>query len=164
MISEEEIQNARILIVDDQEANVQLLEKMLRIAGYRHVTSTMEPQNVGTLHRDNHYDLILLDLQMPGMNGFQVLESLKEIEVNGYVPVLVITAHSIHMQLALSSGAKDFITKPFELIEVKKRVRNMLEVRLLYKKLKQANQLLEDYNQMLGHTVLEQSARLASLK
>ena len=164
MISEEEIHNASILIVDDQEANVLLLEKMLRIVGYQHVTSTIDPHSVCALHRDNHYDLILLDLQMPGMNGFEVMECLKKIEVDEYVPILVITAHSIHMQLALTSGAKDFISKPFDLIEAKTRIRNMLEVRLLYKKLKHKNQLLENYNQMLGTTLLERTDELALLK
>jgi diguanylate cyclase (GGDEF)-like protein len=143
MISEQEILNASILIVDDQEANVQLLEKMLRKVGYRRVTATMDPHTVCTLHRDNRYDLILLDLQMPGMNGFQVMEGLKEIEKDGYLPVLVITAHSIHKQLALASGAKDFISKPFDLMETKTRIHNMLEVRLLYAKLEDSNKVLE---------------------
>lgn len=158
MIDEQEIFNASILILDDLEANVQLLEKMLRNAGYLNVTSTMDPHAVCALHRDNQYDLILLDLQMPGMNGFQVMEGLKEVETNDYLSVLVITAHSIHKQLALSSGAKDFLSKPFDLIEAKTRIHNMLEVRLLYKKLKHTNQVLEHYNQVLEQTVLKQVA------
>jgi len=157
MISEQEILNASILIVDDQEANVQLLEKMLRIVGYRSITSTMDPQTVRTLHRDNHYDLILLDLQMPGMNGFQVMEELKEFKTEGYVPILVITAHSIHKQWALASGATDFISKPFDLMEIMARIHNMLEVRLLNKNLEHTNQVLEQ-------TVLKQTAELAALK
>ena len=87
-----DILNARILVVDDQQANVSLLEGMLRIAGYTSVESTTEPQPVCDLHRANRYSLILLDLQMPGMDGFQVMEGLKEIEEDGYLPVLVITA------------------------------------------------------------------------
>ena len=135
MISEQEILNASILIVDDQETNVQLLEQMLHEAGYRRMTSTMDPLSVCALHRDNHYDLILLDLQMPIMDGFQVMEGLKEIETDGYVPILVITAQPSHKLRALASGAKDFVAKPFDLIEVKTRIYNMLEVRLLYKQL-----------------------------
>jgi CheY-like chemotaxis protein len=164
MISEQEIFNASIFIVDDQEANVQLLDKMLRKSGYRCITSTMDPHTVCALHRNNHYDLILLDLQMPGMNGFEVMEGLKEIEKDGYLPLIVITAHSIHESLALASGAKDFISKPFDLLEVKMRIRNVLEVRLLYKKLKHANQVLEDYNEMLGQAVLKKTTELVSLK
>jgi PAS domain S-box-containing protein len=153
MISSAEILNASILIVDDQKANVQLLEQMLREAGYRRLTSTMDPHAVCALHRDNHYDLILLDLKMPGMDGFQVMDGLKEIETNGYVPILVITAEPGHKLRALASGAKDFVAKPFDLVEVKTRIHNMLEVRLLYKH-------LEQYNQVLEQTVLERTAEL----
>ena len=153
MISNTDILNASILIVDDQKANVQLLEQMLREAGYRCMTSTMDPHAVCELHRANHYDLILLDLQMPGMDGFQVMEGLKEIETNGYVPILVITAQPGHKLRALASGAKDFVAKPFDLVEVKTRIHNMLEVRLLYKQ-------LEHYNQVLEQTVLERTAEL----
>jgi two-component system cell cycle response regulator len=135
MISAADILNASILIVDDQEANVQLLEQMLREAGYRCMTSTLDPYAVCALHSANHYDLILLDLQMPGMDGFQVMEGLKEIETDGYVPILVITAQPGHKLRALASGAKDFISKPFDLMEAKTRIHNMLEVRLLYKQL-----------------------------
>jgi two-component system cell cycle response regulator len=143
MISEQEILNARILIVDDQEADVLLLEQMLHKAGYRCITSTMNSHTVCALHRDNHYDLILLDLQMPGKDGFHVMEDLKEIETDGYVPILVITAQSSHKLRALATGAKDFISKPFELMEVKTRIHNMLEVRLLYTKLGNSNKVLE---------------------
>ena len=143
MISAADIFNASILIVDDQEANVQMLEQMLHDAGYRCITSTMDPHAVCALHRDNHYDLILLDLQMPGLDGFQVIEGLKEIETEGYLPVLVITAQPGHKLRALAAGAKDFISKPFDLIEAKTRIHNMLEVRLLYKQLEHYSRTLE---------------------
>ena len=112
MISPAEILHGKILIVDDQEANVLLLERMLRGAGYDSVTSTTDPNKVCELHRMHHYDLILLDLQMPGMDGFQVMENLKEIETGGYLPVLVITAQPDHKLRALKAGAKDFVSKP----------------------------------------------------
>ncbi len=153
MISTTDMLNASILIVDDQEANVQLLEQMLREAGYQCITSTMDPHAVCALHRDNHYDLILLDLKMPGMDGFQVMEGLKEIETDGYVPILVITAEPGHKLRALASGARDFVAKPFDLVEVKTRIHNMLEVRLLYRQ-------LEHYNQVLEQTVQERTAEL----
>jgi len=153
MVSSNDIFSANILIVDDQEANVQLLEQLLQEAGYRHITSTMDPYAVHALHRDHHYDLILLDLQMPGMDGFQVMEGLKQTEINGYVPILVITAQPDHKLRALAAGAKDFVAKPFDLVEVKTRIHNMLEVRLLYKK-------LENYNQVLEQTVQERTAEL----
>ena len=103
----------------------------------------MNPLEVCELHRKNRYDLILLDLQMPGMDGFQVMEGLKEIEPDGYLPVLVITAQPGHKLHALQAGAKDFISKPFELAEVLARVHNMLEVRLLHKELHNYNDVLE---------------------
>ena len=132
MISRTDILHGKILIVDDQKANILLLEQMLRGAGYVSVTSTMDSCEVCELHLMNRYDLILLDLQMPGMDGFQVMENLKEIEMGGYLPVLVITAQPDHKLRALKAGAKDFVSKPFDLAEVLIRVYNMLEVRLLH--------------------------------
>jgi len=153
MIAESEILAAGILIVDDQESNVILLEQMLREGGYTRVTSTMHPQEVCALHRKSAYDLILLDLQMPGMDGFEVMEALKTNASDGYLPVLVVTAQPGHKLRALQAGARDFISKPFDLVEVKARVRNMLEVRLLYKK-------LENYSRELEQTVQERTAEL----
>ena len=153
MINSADILHANVLIVDDLEANVLLLGRMLRGAGYTSVSSTMNPLEVCELHRKNRYDLILLDLQMPGMDGFQVMEGLKEIEPDGYLPVLVITAQPGHKLHALQAGAKDFISKPFELAEVLARVHNMLEVRLLHKE-------LHNYNDVLEQRVRERTADL----
>jgi len=130
-----DVLNASILIVDDEQANITLLEKLLRSAGYQHITTTMDPRAVCALHLANRYDLILLDLQMPNMDGFQVMEGLKEIETGGYLPVLVVTAQPGHKLRALQAGAKDFVSKPFDLTEVQTRIHNMLEVRLLYQEL-----------------------------
>ena len=143
MLNSLEIHNASLLIVDDQEANVILLERMLTAAGYTTIASTTNPREVFELYRKHRHDLILLDLQMPGMDGFQVMERLKEVEPDGYLPVLVITAQPGHRLRALQAGAKDFISKPFELPEVLARVRNLLEVRLLHKELHIHNDALE---------------------
>ncbi len=148
-----QIHQASILIVDDQLANVQLLEQLLADAGYTQVSSTMIPEEVCALHRKNSYDLILLDLQMPGMDGFQVMEGLKTNVTDDYLPVIVLTAQPGHKLRALASGAKDFISKPFDLVEVKTRIHNMLEVRLLYRK-------LANYNKELEATVAERTAEL----
>jgi len=126
------ILDARILIVDDKEANVVLLERMLRGAGYRALTVTQDPRTVRALHETHRYDLILLDLQMPGMDGFAVMEGLMQVEQGGYLPVLVITAQPGHKLRALQAGARDFVSKPFDMAEVLTRVHNMLEVRLLH--------------------------------
>lgn len=153
MLEASEILNASILIVDDQEANVLLLERMMQGAGYRNITSTRDPRTVCALHAEHRYDLILLDLQMPEMDGFQVMEALKQVETSGYLPVLVITAQPGHKLRALQTGAKDFVSKPFDLVEVQTRIHNMLEVRLLYQK-------LDNYNKVLEQTVLERTAEL----
>ena len=144
---------ANILIVDDQPINVELLSQMLREAGYTHLSSTTKPQEVCALHLKNHYDLILLDLKMPVMDGFQVMEALKTDAQDPYLSVIVLTAEPGHKLRALQAGAKDFISKPFDLLETKTRIRNMLEVRLLYKK-------LGDYNKVLEQTVAERTAEL----
>lgn len=152
MISQSDIHNAKILIVDDQESNVLLLDRVLRGAGYTSLASTCIPQEVCELYRKNCYDLILLDLVMPGMDGFQVMEGLKEIQNDGYLPVLVITAEPDHKLRALKSGAKDFVGKPLNLPEVLTRVYNMLEVRLLNKTLQFTNEKLTNVNDELRCT------------
>jgi adenylate cyclase len=136
MIDTSDIQNGKILIVDDKETNVALLRQMLGAAGYASVASTLDSREVCELHRRNAYDLILLDLQMPGMDGFEVMEGLKKIEPGGYLPVLVITAQPDLKLRALNAGAMDFVSKPFDLAEVLIRVRNMIEVRLLQAKVR----------------------------
>ena len=163
MISPSELKAARILIVDDQEVNVTLLEQMLRQAGYENVTSTMVAEEVCALHRRDDYDLILLDLQMPNMDGFQVMEALKANDGDAYLPVLVITAQPGHKLRALQAGAKDFISKPFDLLEVKTRIRNMLEVRLLYRRLEQHNKQLEAAVRERTAELRESEARYRSL-
>src|SRR5580692_464767 len=143
MMSLADILRGKILIVDDQNANVLLLERVLGGAGYVAVASTMDPGEVCQLHRRNRYDLILLDLVMPRTDGFQVMEGLKEIETEGYLPVLAVTAHPTHKLRALQCGAKDFISQPFDLAEVLMRVHNMLEVRLLHEAARSHGKMLE---------------------
>jgi two-component system cell cycle sensor histidine kinase/response regulator CckA len=132
MISSSDILQGRILIVDDQQAHLSLLEEMLREAGYISVWSTRDPYEVCALHLKNRYSLILLAIQMPGSDGFQVLKGLKALEVGWSLPVLAITAKPAHKLRALKAGAKDFISQPFELAEVLMRVHNMLEVHLMH--------------------------------
>jgi PAS domain S-box-containing protein len=153
ILSDTDFLNSKILIVDDQLANLNLLEELLADVGYSNLTTTSDPTEVCALHRKHAYDLILLDLQMPLMDGFQVMEALKTNEADSYLPVIVLTAQPGHKLRALQTGAKDFISKPFDLIEVKTRIHSMLEVRLLYKK-------LENYNKVLEETVRERTAEL----
>jgi two-component system cell cycle response regulator len=143
MIRSPDILNASILIVDDREANVSLLDQILTEDGYTRITTTTNSLEVCALHRKNRYDLIVLDLQMPGMDGFQVMDGLKANESEDYLPVIVLTAQPAHKLRALRAGARDFISKPFELVDVTTRIHNMLEVRLLYKKLENSNKVLK---------------------
>lgn len=153
MLDASDIFQASILIVDDKASNVLLLETMLRNLGYLNVSSTMAPRNVCALHAEKRFDLILLDLQMPDMDGFEVMDALKLQDSESYLPVLVITAQPGHKLRALQAGAKDFVSKPFDLVEMQTRIHNMLEVRLLYRR-------LADYNKVLEQTVLERTAQL----
>jgi len=143
LVTAADILNARILVVDDKQANVRLLEGVLGAAGYARVESTWDPSEVCGLHRQNRYDLILLDLQMPGMDGFQVMEGLKQTEKDGYLPVLVVTARPEEKLRALKTGAKDFVSKPFHLAELMVRVHNILEVRLLHEAARNHGKMLE---------------------
>jgi two-component system cell cycle response regulator len=143
MVSSSDILHGKVLIVDDQETNVLLLERLLRAAGYVAVTTTMDPAEVCALHAKNGYDLILLDVEMPDIDGFQVMEGLKKIETESYLPVLAVTAEPAHKLRALQSGAKDFISKPFDVAEVLMRVHNMLEVRLLHEATRNHGKMLE---------------------
>lgn len=138
-----EIRKAKILVVDDQVANITLLQYMLGDAGYSRVTATLDARDVLGLYRTHQFDLILLDLNMPQKSGFAVLESLKSEETFGYLPVLAVTAEPSHKIKALSAGAKDFVSKPFDNAEILTRIHNMLEVRLLYKELQENNNSLE---------------------
>jgi CheY-like chemotaxis protein len=119
--------DSRILIVDDQQSNVRLLEYTLRRGGFASITSTTDPRAVTALHRDHHYDLILLDLVMPGMDGFQVMEGLAEIEEGGDLPVLVMSADPRHEARAMLAGARGFMSKPFVLTDVLTCVSSLLD-------------------------------------
>jgi PAS domain S-box-containing protein len=163
ILSRAEILAANILIVDDQEANVLLLEQLLQDAGYSGVSSTRDPSVVCSLHRRHRYDLILLDLQMPRMDGFEVMAGLSADAGEPYLPVIVLTAQPGHKLRALQAGAKDFVSKPFDLVEVKTRIHNMLEVRLLYRKLEAQQSSLEQLVAERTAELRESEARYRSL-
>lgn len=163
MLNAVDVFSASILIVDDQKTNVTLLELVLAEAGYQRVSSTMDSREVCALHRKHQYDLILLDLQLPYVDGFQVMEALKTNIDDPYLPVIVLTAQPGHKLRALQAGAKDFISKPFDLIEVKTRIKNVLEVRLLYKKLEGSKKYLEQLIDERTAELRESEARFRSL-
>ncbi len=158
-----DVRHASILIVDDQEANVILLEQMLRDDGYTNIFTTSKSEEVCALHRQHSFDLILLDLQLPVMDGFQVMKALKTNINDSYLSVIVLTAQPGHKLRALHAGAKDFISKPFDLVEVKVRIHNVLEVRLLYKELKNYATELEARVQERTAELQESEARFRGL-
>lgn len=125
---------AGVLIVDDQDASVLLLSRLLVGAGYTNTASTTDPLSVLALHRANRYALILLDLKMPAMNGFEVMEQLQTLNSDGPLPVLVVTSEPGDKLRALRAGARDFVAKPLDLPEVLIRVRNAIEIELLHRK------------------------------
>ena len=146
MIAPDRILNARVLVIDDQESNVHLIEKLLRQAGYRHVFGATDSRLVLDLYRSYQPDLLLLDLLMPHRDGFEVLHDLRLELERDYLPVLVLTADTAQSTKikALKAGAKDFLTKPFDQPEVLARIRNMLESRLQHQDLRDQNRILED--------------------
>ncbi|MEE9257291.1 MAG: HD domain-containing phosphohydrolase [bacterium] len=155
MIGEREILSAKILIVDDESANILVLRRMLEVAGYTKVRTTTDSREAAGIYRVFRPDLVLLDLRMPRLNGFEVMEQLNEIEQESYPPILVLTVLNDKptMLRALKSGAKDFIIKPFDHTEALARIRNMVQMRILQKRIFGQNKILEE-------TVREQTQQL----
>jgi putative two-component system response regulator len=167
MISQQQYQNATILIVDDQMTNILLLENILQNSGYMHVHSTQDPTQVVSLVKMLKPDLICLDIGMPQINGFQVMGQLKIIQDDAFLPILVLTSEDDRETRlrALESGAKDFLHKPFDKIEVLMRIRNLLEASLLNRTILLQKETLEETvrvrTQQLRDTQLEIVQRLA---
>ncbi|MGQ9368895.1 ATP-binding response regulator [Azospirillum sp. A39] len=141
----QDVRDAAILIVDDNTANVDLLREILHHDGYRRIRGETDPRRVPALCEAERYDLLLLDIRMPHMSGFELMERLKVIYAGDYVPVLVLTAQTDQetRRKSLELGANDFLTKPFIAWELLHRVRNMLEIRTLYRRVAEQNRELE---------------------
>jgi len=163
MIADAEIRAARILLVDDQSPTAALLAQLLEEERYTAVSVTRDPRAVCALHHTNVYDLILIDLQMQGIDGFELIEGLKSTETAPTLPVLVVTAQPEDKMRALESGVRDFISKPIDVIEVKTRIRNMLEVQILYKRLREHNAMLQKIVDERTAELRESEARYRSL-
>jgi DNA-binding response OmpR family regulator len=163
MISEEQFHRSKILIVDDEPANIRMLETFLNAEGYICIESITDPRKAVEVYQKFQPDLVLLDLNMPHLNGFQVLEKLNNIDLDYHVPVMVLTAQidSESKLRALKDGARDFLSKPFDLIELTMRIRNLLEVRLLIGQLYQDQVVLEE---KLERNVFELAVAMTKLK
>lgn len=145
MISNKDVRDARILIVDDNQVNVTMLEKMLDNAGYTSVLGITDPREVMGIYESFQPEIILLDINMPHLNGYQVMEKINEVKKEAYLPLLVLTAQNDKETCyhALNQGAKDFLTKPFDQTEALIRIRNMLETKLLHDQVSYQNTILE---------------------
>lgn len=139
------LKEARILVIDDVPANVKLVEGILRSDGYTRLLSTVDSRQAIDLYRQQGSDLILLDLNMPHMDGFEVIDAFKSLDSGYLPPVLVLTAQSEreYRLRALESGARDYVTKPFDRAELLARVRTLLEVELSHKAIRSQNEILE---------------------
>src|SRR4051812_49105823 len=158
--------NSRILIVDDEEANVLLLERMLGRAGYTQLTTTQDSRQVLRLVQETTPDLILLDLLMPYLDGYAVMQQLSDsLAPETYLPILVLTADVTPqaLQRALSSKARDFLTKPFDRTELLLRVRNLLETRYLYRIAQDQLEQLEQLNETMQRSMSMREASLSAM-
>ncbi len=153
-LTEQQILEARLLIVDDEPASVQLLEEMLATAGYMNLRTVTDPREAVQAFQEYRPDLILLDLLMPHLSGFQIMDQLRDIEGSRHLPVLVLTGQTDrekHLR-ALGSGARDLLTNPFDVIEVRMRIRSLVEAHLLHKQLVLSHQ---DSEQLLLNVLPE---------
>lgn len=142
----DEVLQAKILIIDDEPVNVMLLQKILERAGYQNVHGTSNPGDVEGICSNTEFDAFLLDIRMPQLDGYDIMDLLKKKYANDYIPVLVLTAQTDRETRlkALECGAKDFLTKPFDQIEALTRIHNLLEVRLMHKRVRDQNVILEE--------------------
>ncbi|MFN0316375.1 MAG: HD domain-containing phosphohydrolase [Burkholderiales bacterium] len=145
LVPDPALTSANIMVVDDQQANLLLAKRILNAEGYMSVSMFSDPREVEDAYRRERFDLVLLDLNMPHMDGFEVMDRLRAAEEGGYLPILVLTAldDSATKLRALRCGARDFLSKPFDRMELVTRVRNMLEVRLLHEQIRDQNKNLE---------------------
>ncbi|SFH51753.1 response regulator receiver modulated metal dependent phosphohydrolase [Tindallia magadiensis] len=167
MLRDEVIKNAKILIVDDLKTNIYIVEKMLKSGGYKNYKSIVDSRNAIAAYLEMQPDIVLLDLMMPYMDGFDIMRELQKIEADGFLPVLVLTANDdmANQNKALEMGARDFLGKPFEKTETLNRIRNILETRILYNQVYEKKNNLEDQvlqrTKELKESQLEIAIRLA---
>jgi putative two-component system response regulator len=162
-VNDDMLKHAGILVVDDQEANVRLVEALLRKAGYANVHSTTDSRQAVPMYEELRPDIVILDLRMPHLDGFEVMEALgRSVPEGGYLPILVLTADDTResMYRALSMGARDFLTKPIDGREALLRIRNLLETRLLHKQIEDQSWALEE---MVRERTRQLSDRLESV-
>lgn len=144
MITTQKILNAKVLIIDDEPANVMVLEETLKQKGHTSIKSITDPREALETYKTFEPDLVLLDLNMPHFNGFEVMTQIKEADQKANIPVMILTAQidQTTRLRALDAGARDFLTKPFDILEVSLRIQNMLEISLLCSEIRTSNRSL----------------------
>jgi len=160
------IENARILIVDDQYTNISLMERILKAGGYRHIAGITEPRQVIDQFRIFQPDLVVLDLAMPRVDGFGVMAQLRGwIAEDTYLPILVLTSDVSHSarQKALSLGANDFLTKPVDGTEILLRIYNLLQIQWLYRQTQAQNQRLREQVRASQHELQKAKGEIEQL-
>jgi putative two-component system response regulator len=141
------IKQAKIFIVDDELASVQMLERILNLAGYANITMTTDSGRAISMFTDDDPDLVLLDLHMPDPDGYEILRELRKLEATDtFLPIIVLTADTTWeaRRHALADGATDFLSKPLDDIEVRLRINNVLKTRFLHRQLQNEKALLEE--------------------
>ena len=157
-----DLKKASILVVDDEPANVRLVEKILQIGGYTHIITTSNSLQVLPLYQQHNCDLILLDLNMPGLDGYAVMEQLKLQIQTRLTVVLVLTAQNMqsYLQRAFDAGARDYVIKPFDAKELLSRVHNLLDVQMAQKYMLHQNEILEQKVKDRTQTILDTQLQL----
>jgi signal transduction histidine kinase len=165
VVSGDAFKGSRILIVDDEDVNVALLQRMLSRAGYGRLTTTTDSREVMRLVSEIQPDLILLDLMMPHVDGYEILAQLRDAGGDVYLPVMVLTADvtPLALQRALSSGARDFLTKPFDQTELLLRVHNLLETRHLYLAMQEQMRSLDRLNEEAMQSIVFRDQTLSAI-
>jgi len=159
MILDAKIFESKIMIVDDEPANIRLLEGLLKGKGYACIESISDPRETIEFYQEFQPDLVLLDLNMPHVNGLQVLEQINNLDQEYPAPVMILTAQVDRDSRlrGLELGARDFLSKPFDLIELSMRIRNLLEVRFLtcqlYRDRNNIKEKFEETTFELAHTM-----------
>ncbi len=167
MLMKEEVQEAQVLIIDDLRTNIFIIEKMLKSGGYKNIHAITDPREAVSAYLRVKPDIVLLDLMMPYMDGFEILEAFKKLDPKGFLSVIILTANDdmINRNRALSLGARDFLGKPFDQVEALNRIHNILETRILYNKLHNEKMTLEqkvdERTQELYESQVETATRLA---
>jgi putative two-component system response regulator len=157
------IEEARVLIVDDERTNVRVLEAHIKKDGFQQVRGLTDAREVIPFFKEFRPDIVLLDLIMPRLDGFEIMALLKPLIPEGeFLPILVLTAsHSRETKhRALASGASDFLTKPFDSVEVSLRLRNLVRIRVQQQTVQIQQRLLEDQNRLLEDKVTQRTKAL----